>query len=41
MRNANAALAQVIPGASHRVLPGQTHLVKAPVLAPALIKFFG
>ncbi|MEU6579315.1 alpha/beta hydrolase [Nocardia sp. NPDC046763] len=41
MRNANAALAQAIPGASHRVLPGQTHLVKAPVLAPALIEFFG
>ncbi|MVU83019.1 alpha/beta fold hydrolase [Nocardia sp. ET3-3] len=41
MRNANAALAQVLPGATHRVLPGQTHLVKAPVLAPALIEFFG
>ncbi|MGW4241553.1 alpha/beta fold hydrolase [Nocardia sp. NPDC004722] len=41
MRNANAALAQAIPGATHRVLPGQTHLVKAPVLAPALIEFFG
>ncbi|GAB2504535.1 alpha/beta fold hydrolase [Nocardia heshunensis] len=41
MRNANEALAQAIPGAKHQVLPGQTHLVKAPVLAPALIEFFG
>ncbi|WP_040812690.1 alpha/beta fold hydrolase [Nocardia concava] len=41
MRNANEALAQAIPGATYRVLPGQTHLVKAPVLAPALIEFFG
>ncbi|GAB0103860.1 alpha/beta hydrolase [Nocardia sp. JMUB6875] len=41
MRNANEALAQAIPGATYKVLPGQTHLVKAPVLAPALIEFFG
>jgi pimeloyl-ACP methyl ester carboxylesterase len=41
MRNANAALAAAIPGAAHRVLPGQTHLVKAAALAPALIEFYG
>ncbi|MFF4028115.1 alpha/beta fold hydrolase [Nocardia elegans] len=41
MRNANAALAQAIPGSNHQVLPGQTHLVKAAALAPVLIDFFG
>ncbi|NUS44553.1 MAG: alpha/beta hydrolase [Mycobacteriaceae bacterium] len=41
MRNANSALAQVIPGSIHQVLPGQTHLVKAAALAPVLIDYFG
>jgi pimeloyl-ACP methyl ester carboxylesterase len=40
MRNSNAALAAVIPGAAHQVLPGQTHMVKAKVLAPFLAGFF-
>ncbi|AYF72941.1 alpha/beta hydrolase [Nocardia yunnanensis] len=41
MRRGNSALAEVIPGATHRVLPGQTHLVKAAALAPVLVEFFG
>ena len=40
MRNGNAALAAVVPGAAHQVLPGQTHIVKAKVLAPFLAGFF-
>lgn len=40
MRNANKALADVVPGAEHKRLAGQTHLVKPKVLAPALIDFF-
>ena len=40
MRNAQRALATVVPGATTRTLPGQTHMVKATVLAPALVEFF-
>ena len=40
MRNANAALAAAVPGAVHRRLSGQTHMVKAPALAPVLAEFF-
>ncbi|MEV5753386.1 alpha/beta hydrolase [Actinoallomurus sp. NPDC052308] len=40
MRNANAALAAAVPGSTHRTLPGQTHMVKADVLAPALVRHF-
>lgn len=40
MRNANPALARVIPGARHRTLPRQTHMVNAKVLAPVLVAFF-
>lgn len=39
MRNAGRALADVLPGATYQTLPGQTHMVKAEVLAPALIAF--
>jgi pimeloyl-ACP methyl ester carboxylesterase len=35
MRNGNAHLAEVL-GAAHLTLPGQTHMVKPKVLAPAL-----
>ena len=35
------ALADVLPNAQLRVLEGQTHMVKAKVLAPLLIEFFG
>jgi len=34
------ALADVLPNAQHRVLEGQTHMVKAKALAPLLAEFF-
>ena len=40
MKNANAALAAAVPGATHRVLEGQNHMVKASALAPMLKTFF-
>ena len=40
MRNGNEALAAAIPEAEHRVLEGQTHMVKAEALAPVLTEFF-
>jgi len=40
MRNAQGALAAVIPGAKTQTLPGQTHMVSAKVLAPAVAQFF-
>lgn len=40
MRNAMRALAQAVPGAGYRTLPGQTHIVKAEALAPVLAEFF-
>lgn len=40
MRNAMRELAGVVPGAQHRTLPGQTHMVKPKVLAPVLGEFF-
>jgi pimeloyl-ACP methyl ester carboxylesterase len=40
MHESAASLANVIPGAQHRTLEGQTHDVKAEVIAPVLIEFF-
>jgi len=40
MRNSAAALAEVLPNATHRIVAGQTHLVKAKALAPVLREFF-
>ncbi len=40
MRNGNAHLAEVL-GADHITLPGQTHMVKAKVLAPAVAAILG
>jgi len=40
MRNGTQALANALPNAQYRTLPGQTHDVKAKAIAPALIEFF-
>jgi len=40
LQNTARALVRVLPGASHRTLPGQTHIVKAKALAPVLADFF-
>jgi pimeloyl-ACP methyl ester carboxylesterase len=40
MRNAMRELADVLPNAKHHTLEGQTHVVKAEVLAPVLTEFF-
>jgi pimeloyl-ACP methyl ester carboxylesterase len=40
MRNGVAGLADVLPDATYRTLPGQTHLVKPKALAPVLREFF-
>jgi pimeloyl-ACP methyl ester carboxylesterase len=40
LQNAAWALAQVLPGAGHQTLPGQTHIVKAEPLARVLAGFF-
>jgi pimeloyl-ACP methyl ester carboxylesterase len=39
-QDAMKELSRVLPSAQHRVLPGQTHVVKAQVLAPVLMEFF-
>jgi pimeloyl-ACP methyl ester carboxylesterase len=40
MRNAQVALARMLPNATTRTLPGQTHRVSAEAIAPLLIEFF-
>jgi hypothetical protein len=40
MRNAQSAIARVLPRATARTLPGQNHMVGADAIAPALIEFF-
>jgi pimeloyl-ACP methyl ester carboxylesterase len=40
MQHGMRALADVLPCAEHRVLDGQTHMVKARALAPVLADFF-
>jgi pimeloyl-ACP methyl ester carboxylesterase len=40
LRNAMVTIANAIPTAEHRTLEGQTHNVKAKVLAPVLAEFF-
>jgi pimeloyl-ACP methyl ester carboxylesterase len=39
MRNAARALSEALPNARYRTLPGQTHIVKPAVLAPAIQEF--
>ena len=36
LRNAQAAIAEAVPNARPEVLPGQTHMIKAKVVAPVL-----
>lgn len=40
LQQAAHAVAEAVPGAQHRTLPGQNHNVKPDVLAPAVIDFF-
>ncbi len=35
-----APLAEALPDASYRTLPGQTHMVKPQAIAPVLTEFF-
>jgi hypothetical protein len=38
--NGTSRLVDLLPNAAHRVLAGQTHMVKAKALAPVLIDYF-
>ncbi len=40
MRNAMRQLADVLPDARYRTLPGQTHMLKPDAVAPVLVEFF-
>ena len=40
MRNAMRALAGVLPNATYRTLPGQTHMLSAKAVTPPLVEFF-
>ena len=40
MTNAGRALADVLPDAHHRTLPGQNHMVRPQAIAPVLTEFF-
>jgi hypothetical protein len=40
MRNAMRSLAEVLPHATYRTLPGQTHMINAKAHLPALVEFF-
>jgi len=39
LRNGAKALAEALPVAQYRTLPGQTHMFKASVLGPAVKEF--
>ena len=40
LQSAVRAVAEAVPGAERRLLPGQTHNVKPEILAPAVVEFF-
>jgi len=40
MRNAMRALTGVLPNATYRTLPGQTHMIGAKAIMPPLVEFF-
>ncbi|GAA1592443.1 alpha/beta hydrolase [Kribbella sancticallisti] len=41
MRTSVKAVAAAVPGAVHREIPGQNHMIKATAMAPVLTEFFG
>jgi pimeloyl-ACP methyl ester carboxylesterase len=41
MRTSVKAVAAAVPGAEHREIPGQNHMIKATAIAPVLTEFFG
>jgi hypothetical protein len=41
LRNAARALAEVLPNATHRTLPGQTHMIDAKAHVAPLVEFLG
>jgi pimeloyl-ACP methyl ester carboxylesterase len=41
MRNGMRALAGILPDATYRTLPGQTHVIDPKVLVPAVAEYFG
>jgi len=41
MRTSVKAVAAAVPGAAHREIPGQNHLIKTTAIAPVLTEFFG
>jgi pimeloyl-ACP methyl ester carboxylesterase len=41
MRTAVQAVADAVPGANCRKVPGQTHIIKAVAIAPVIAEFFG
>ena len=41
MQQANRDLSAVLPAAEYRMIPGQTHMLKASAVAPVLTSFFG
>jgi pimeloyl-ACP methyl ester carboxylesterase len=41
MRNGMKAVAEVVPNAVYRTLPGQTHMLDARAIAPVLVEIFG
>ena len=40
MRNAMKAVSRVLPDATYRTVPGQTHMLNPKAIAPELVKFF-
>jgi hypothetical protein len=41
LRNAARALSEVLPNASYRTLPGQTHMINAKAHVAPLVEFLG
>lgn len=41
MQQAQVSIAEAIPGAQHRTIAGQTHLLEPDAIAPVLREFFG